>query len=86
VPRISYFQGIVITMYFNDHGPPHFHAEYGEYAASIVIETLVVREGSLPPRQLRLVTTWAALHRDELHANWERARAEKPLTAIAPLA
>jgi hypothetical protein len=44
VPRISYFQGIVITMYFNDHGPPHFHAEYGEYVASIAIETLAVRE------------------------------------------
>jgi len=25
---ISMFFGIVITMFYNEHGPPHFHAEY----------------------------------------------------------
>jgi phosphomannomutase len=29
MPRISAFYGIVIAMYFDDHGPPHFHARYG---------------------------------------------------------
>ena len=31
MPRISAFYGIVITMYYRDHDPPHFHAAYGEY-------------------------------------------------------
>ena len=33
VPRISAFYGIVITMYFSDHPPPHFHARYGDHVA-----------------------------------------------------
>jgi len=85
VPRISVFNGIVITMYYADHRRPHFHAEYAEFMVSIAIDTLTVQEGSLPPRQLKLVRKWAALHRDELNANWRRARAKKPLAPIAPL-
>jgi len=34
---------------------------------------------------LRHVLEWAALHRTELLANWQRARAGKPLVRIAPL-
>ena len=29
MPEISRFFGIVIKMFFDDHNPPHFHAEYG---------------------------------------------------------
>jgi hypothetical protein len=32
-------------MYFNDHAPPHFHAEYGEYEAIYVIDTLEILRG-----------------------------------------
>ena len=28
MPEISLFRGIRITMYYSDHNPPHFHAEY----------------------------------------------------------
>lgn len=28
--EISRFYGIIIHMFFNDHNPPHFHAEYQE--------------------------------------------------------
>lgn len=28
----------VITMYYRDHEPPHFHAIYGEHEAQVVIE------------------------------------------------
>jgi hypothetical protein len=85
MPSISRFFGIVITMYFNEHGPPHFHAEYGDRMASFVIETLEIRDGSLPARQARQVRRWAAMHKDHLQANWARARAKKPLTPIPPL-
>ena len=30
MPEISRFYGIIITMYYDDHNPPHFHARYGE--------------------------------------------------------
>jgi hypothetical protein len=84
VPRISSFYGIVIEMYY-EHGVPHFHVRYAEYDASITIETLEVLGGSLPRRAQRLVTEWAELHRDELLANWQRARNEQPLEDIEPL-
>ena len=29
MPELSRFYGIVIRMYYDDHGPPHFHAYYG---------------------------------------------------------
>jgi hypothetical protein len=55
MPEISRFFGIVIRMYFNDHEPAHFHAEYGEYEALIEIETLAVLRGELPRRARALV-------------------------------
>jgi len=85
VPRISAFYGIVIAMYYRDHAPPHFHAVYGEYEATIVIATLSVLSGDLPGRALRLVTEWAQLHQAELEANWHSARARVPLASIEPL-
>ncbi|MDP1715206.1 MAG: DUF4160 domain-containing protein [Anaerolineales bacterium] len=85
MPEISRFFGIIIRMYFNDHVPPHFHAHYGEHQIEITIETLEVLKGKLPNRVLGLVLEWASLHRDELRADWERARNEQPLEPIQPL-
>ena len=85
MPEISRFFGIIIRMYFNDHVPPHFHADYGEHSIEITIETLEVWKGKLPNRVLGLVLEWASLHRDELRADWELARNEKPLDPIQPL-
>lgn len=85
MPRISSFYGIVISMYFNDHSPPHFHATYGEREAQIALRTLEPIRGSLPDRALRLVRAWATRHEAELHANWERARSGVPLVPIEPL-
>jgi len=56
MPTISVFFGITIRMYFDDHGPSHFHAYYGEYAAKFDIESLEVVAGSLPRTAARLVT------------------------------
>ena len=55
MPEISRFYGIVIRMYFNDHLPPHIHAEYGEYEILVNINTLAVISGKLPSRALGLV-------------------------------
>ncbi|HET7485588.1 MAG TPA: DUF4160 domain-containing protein [Solirubrobacterales bacterium] len=85
MPRISSFHGIVVAMYYEEHGIPHFHARYAEHDASIAIDELDVLQGSLPFRKLALVREWADLHRDELRANWERARSEQPLISIEPL-
>ncbi len=85
MPEIARFYGIVVRMYFADHAPPHFHAEYAEHEARIAIDTLAVLSGSLPARAMGLVVEWATLHRQELQASWERARQLQPLERIAPL-
>ena len=85
MPRISHFFGIVVTMYYNDHSPPHFHATYGEDEATVAIETFEVVWGRLPNRAMAMVLEWAAAHRDELRANWDRARLGVPLAPIDPL-
>src|SRR6266700_3349894 len=85
MPEVTRFFGIVVRMYFKDHSPAHFHAEYGEYEALVEIETLSILRGELPRRAMALVLEWAALHRQELRADWERARGGTPLESIAPL-
>jgi hypothetical protein len=72
--RISRFFGIVIALNHRDHGPPHFHARYDQHEALIALETLDAIEGWLPKRAHALVLEWAAQHRAELMADWERAR------------
>jgi hypothetical protein len=85
MPEISRFFGIIIRMFFDDHNPPHFHAEYGGYSALIDIRNLSVFSGRLPPRVMGLVIEWATLHQRELLADWQKARAQQELQKIAPL-
>ncbi|MBK9215536.1 MAG: DUF4160 domain-containing protein [Chloracidobacterium sp.] len=85
MPLISRFFGILIYMYFDDHAPPHFHAEYGEYEELIEIMTLNVYRGQLPRRVHNMVLEWADLHRQELMENWLAARKNQELKGIAPL-
>jgi len=85
VPEISRFFGIVIKMYFNDHQPPHFHAEYGGEKVEINIETLEVLAGNLSRRAMALVIEWAIIYRDELRENWRLARTHETLLTIEPL-
>jgi len=72
-------------MYWQDHVPAHFHAEYGEFEATIDIETLEIMKGSLPRRARALVLEWATEHRDELRINWQKSRNQEPLLPIDPL-
>lgn len=78
MPEISRFFGIVIKMYFGDHAPPHFHAEYGEHQLALI-------GGYLPPRALGLVIEWASQQQAELLTLWERAANYRPLYEIPPL-
>lgn len=85
MPEISRFYGIIIRMHFNDHEPPHFHAEYGTQQAVFAIESLAVIEGRLAPRALGLVTEWAVLHQSDLLDRWAMARRLEALERIDPL-
>ena len=83
MPVISYFFGIYIRMYNDDHNPPHFHVEYQDQQAQFSIESGELLAGKLPNKAVRLVREWAKDHQDELLVNWELAVALKPLQRIA---
>lgn len=85
MPTISSFYGILIQMYWQEHGPPHFHALYAEHEAVIDIRTLAVTRGSLPRRAMSLVLEWADGHRDELMEDWELCEARQVPKKIPPL-
>lgn len=84
MPEICRFLGIVITMYYNDHSPPHFHARYGDHEVTVQIADGGVA-GSFPRRALGHVLEWHRLHQDELLDNWRLARERRPLRRIEPL-
>jgi len=84
VPELSRFLGIVIAMFYRDHGPAHFHAVYGEYEITVGIEDGVVK-GEFPRRALRHVLEWYEMHKVELAGNWQRAKERKPMQPIPPL-
>jgi len=85
MPCVSQFFGILIYLYYNEHSPPHFHAEYGGDEALYEIETLRVYAGKLPRRVHNLVIEWADLHREDLINEWNKARNGEPLGKISPL-
>ena len=72
MPVIARFYGILIKMYFREHGVPHFHAIYGEYVGVFDLAALKMIEGDLPVRAKRLVLAWARRYRKELTEMWER--------------
>ena len=84
MPEISRFYGIIIQMFFNEHNPPHFHAEYGEFRISINLDNEVVK-GFMPKRALKLIFEWMELNRNEIIENWEKCQIGKIPDKIKPL-
>ena len=84
MPEISRFYGIIIYMFYNDHNPPHFHAEYQDFEATIEIESGIIK-GQIPRRALKLIFEWMDLHKEELLLNWEKIEQRKSLEKIEPL-
>ncbi len=72
-------------MYFMDHNPPHFHAEYQGHRSEYDIKTLDILAGKLPPRANAMVLEWASIHKQELLDNWEKAAVPESLSPIKPL-
>jgi len=72
-------------MFYDEHNPPHFHAQYGEYEAEIAINDLIILAGKLPSRVLGFVIEWASIHQPELMNNWKRIERGESIEKIAPL-
>jgi hypothetical protein len=76
VPEVSRFFGIIITINYREHDPPHFHAWYAGSDISVRIS-----DGSVSGQMQR---RWH-LHRTELLEDWRLAQAGESLKRIEPL-
>jgi hypothetical protein len=85
MPEISRFLGIIIRMFYDEHNPPHLHAEYAGKKVLLDFQGNILR-GDLGSRAaLRLVREWIDIHVAELTDDWELARSGKEMKKIDPL-
>lgn len=77
MPVIARFYGILIKMYFKEHGVPHFHALYGEHNGVFEIDSLEMIEGDLPSRAQKLIKEWAVMYKGDLLKMWEKQTFKK---------
>ncbi|MGP1431217.1 MAG: DUF4160 domain-containing protein [Treponema sp.] len=84
MPVLSMFYGVIISMFYKDHNPPHIHIQYAEYKAIVDFNGDIL-EGELPVKQRKLIEAWIILHQDELYANWQLAKDKQGLFKIDPL-
>lgn len=85
--ELSRFAGMIIYLLFNDtgkHNKPHVHVHYGEYQAAVAVDGEVLA-GSLPRKQLKIVTGWLALHEEEVYKAWNLAVQNKHFEKISPM-
>jgi hypothetical protein len=85
VPEVSRFFGIIIRVYYDDHDPPHLHAQYQEGRVLLDFRGNILRGDLRSRTALRMVREWIDLHEAELVEDWELARAGKELKKIRPL-
>jgi hypothetical protein len=85
MPRISAFFGIIIWMYYDEHNPPHLHAEFQGNWAVLDFQGSIIKGDLRSRTALRLVRDWIDLHVLELQEDWELARAGRDLREIEPL-
>ena len=77
------FFGIVIKMYYREHNPPHFHAEYQGFRAVFSIKSGEMTEGRrFPDRAKKIIKEWALEHQKELLENWSLMEQEKSMLKI----
>ena len=79
MPTVAVVEGVKIQFYPDDHPPPHFHAEFGEYRASFAIDSLTIIKGTLPPAKRRAVMAWAASRKEALTETFARAISKQRL-------
>ena len=87
MPTISMFYGVIVRMYATlaKSASPHIHAYYQDFRAIVNLDTCEVTDGSLPPKQTKLVLAWAEIHKDDLMADWALASRGESLFQIEPL-
>jgi hypothetical protein len=85
MPVISAFFGIIIRIYYSDHNPPHFHAQYGDDEVIIEIKSGRVLNGKIPKRLQYFLELWRRKNAGEIMEAWESAQHFKVPNRVKPL-
>jgi len=85
MPEISRFFGIVVRMYYDEHNPPHLHAEYSGNKAIFDFQGNVIKGNLLSKTATKLMREWIDIYENELMEDWKLARANKKIKKINPL-
>ena len=82
---VSMFFGIIIRMFFSEHNPPHFHAEYQGTEGIFSFEGKMLQGNIKSAIALRLIKEWAVLRKPELEENWKNISEKVGINKIEPL-
>jgi hypothetical protein len=75
VPTIKIFANCRITMYFGDHGSPHFHIRMTDGREAVfLISSSAPLAGEIPPRDIQEALNWAKANVDALMEKWRELR------------
>lgn len=85
MPYVSFFFGIIIRMFYREHNPPHFHAEYQGQTGVFDFGGKMLDGNMKSKRAKNLIREWARLRHDELVLNWDRAVKKEEILKIDPL-
>jgi hypothetical protein len=85
MPEIARFFGIIIRMFYDEHNPPHFHADYQGNKAVFDFNGNILKGDIKSKTARKLIREWVDLYADELMENWNLARNDKEIKKISPL-
>jgi len=85
MPYVSMFFGIIIRMFYSEHNPPHFHAEYQGSEGIFNFEGEMLQGNIKSNTALKLIKEWAVLRNLELQENWKNITDKAAINKIEPL-
>ena len=71
------FDGMVVSMNFSEHNPPHFHVQFQDEKCVVDIKEGAITKGHLPRRQAMSLLAWVEHNLETLMWNWEHPEAMK---------
>ena len=85
MPYVSMFFGIIIRMFYSEHNPPHFHAEYQGSEGIFNFDGDMLQGNIKSNTALKLIKEWSVLRKSELEENWKNITDKASINKIEPL-
>jgi hypothetical protein len=74
MPTVKNFGGYKVTMYAEDHNPPHVHVIGSDFQAKVRITDAEVFAGIIPRPKRREALSWISMNRERLMAKWNELK------------